>query len=223
MQFLKATLLCLLAIASLPLLYLALPYWLTDGELSLPTLISFILLFALSAPLCVYFAYWRYDYLVSRMPVISKNQSKLDRVFSLAAQYVILGGYLYAASRTGTDFNMSLLYLGVVIFAVGLLMVGWVMVANPYSSTIVAKYEGHQIISSGPYGLVRHPMYLGAAITLSGWVMMFQDPIFAICAVTTVLIFVIRVPFEERFLDDNLEAYAAYKQKVRYRIFPFIW
>ncbi len=223
MQFIKSTLLCVLAIASLPLIYLALPYWLSSGELNLPTIITFANLFILSVPLCVYLAYWRYDQLVSRMPMVAKNQSKQDLLFSWTAQALIVGGYLYAATRSDVVYNMPLLYFGSAVSVLGFGVVIWVMISNPYSSAVVAKYENHRVVDSGLYGLVRHPMYMGAAIAMPGWAMMFQDPLFALCIAVAIFLLVIRVPYEEKFLDENLEGYLAYKQRVRYRVFPFVW
>ncbi len=223
MQFVKSTLLCLVAVGSQPLLYLGLPYWLSGGHLSLPTLVTFANLAIFVVPLCIYFSYWRYDQLINRIPLVAKNQSKLDRGFSFAAQILIFGGYLYAASRVGVEYSLLLIYLGAALSVLGFIVVIWVMLANPYSSAVVAKYENHYVVSTGPYAVVRHPMYLGAAIALPGWVLMFQDPLFGLCIAVAIFLLVIRVPYEEKFLDENLDGYLAYKQRVRYRVFPFVW
>ncbi len=79
------------------------------------------------------------------------------------------------------------------------------------------------MIASGPYSVVRHPMYAGASLlllfsplALGSWVALpFPVPL--------ILVVVARLLEEEKFLSANLSGYTAYCQKVRYRLVPFIW
>jgi protein-S-isoprenylcysteine O-methyltransferase Ste14 len=79
------------------------------------------------------------------------------------------------------------------------------------------------VISTGPYSVVRHPMYAGAILlllftplALGSWVAIpFPLPL--------ILVIVIRLREEEKFLLANLNGYEAYRQKVRYRLVPLIW
>src|SRR5262249_32323811 len=79
------------------------------------------------------------------------------------------------------------------------------------------------VVSTGPYALVRHPMYAGALIMLIGTPLALGSwcGLFAVLLILPVLIW--RLLDEERFLRQNLAGYAEYQTKVKYRLLPFIW
>jgi protein-S-isoprenylcysteine O-methyltransferase Ste14 len=101
----------------------------------------------------------------------------------------------------------------------------WSMVINPYSEkTIRIQTErGHHAVTTGPYAIVRHPMYTGFILFFlsiplilgSGWAFV---PVTVACAVL-----IIRTIFEDRFLKKNLSGYKDYIQKTRYMLLPGIW
>jgi protein-S-isoprenylcysteine O-methyltransferase Ste14 len=105
----------------------------------------------------------------------------------------------------------------------GLFVIFLVFRENTYTSVLVEVNEGQKVVSTGPYGVVRHPMYSGALIMLlftplalgSFWGLLAFPPILLAIAV--------RLSEEERFLDKNLPGYTKYRQRVRYRLIPFIW
>jgi len=94
---------------------------------------------------------------------------------------------------------------------------------NSYTSAVIEVAEAQKVITSGPYRLVRHPMYAGAILlllfaplALGSWVALpFPLPL--------ILVVAIRSVEEEKFLRANLAGYADYCQKVRYRLAPTIW
>jgi protein-S-isoprenylcysteine O-methyltransferase Ste14 len=108
------------------------------------------------------------------------------------------------------------------------LLAGWwgilqVFRANTYAAATIQVATGQTVISTGPYGVVRHPMYATALIMLLG------IPV-ALGSWWGVLVFVAIVPAlawrlldEERVLVRDLDGYAAYKRKVRWRLIPHIW
>jgi len=94
---------------------------------------------------------------------------------------------------------------------------------NPYAGSAVTLYEGHRLISTGPYALIRHPNYvgdlcmiLGLALGLGSW---WGLAIFALLIPAIVIMIV----DEEQFLRQNLPGYAAYRQQTRYRLIPHVW
>lgn len=113
--------------------------------------------------------------------------------------------------------------VGDVFVAIGLFMIFLVFKENSYTSVLVEVSEGQKVISSGPYGKVRHPMYSGALVMLlftpvalgSFWGLLAFPPILAAI--------VVRIVGEEKFLGKHLEGYSKYCQNVRYRLVPFIW
>ena len=110
-----------------------------------------------------------------------------------------------------------------VLFLIGYGTYAEVMRENAYLSRTVEVQKGQKVISSGLYGIVRHPMYLATLLMFipmplilgSFWGLIpFAVYPIAIC---------IRIRNEEKVLTEGLDGYAEYKTKVKYRLIPFIW
>jgi len=87
----------------------------------------------------------------------------------------------------------------------------------------IQKERGQQVITTGVYSIVRHPMYLGGALLFIGAPLLLGS-LFGIAAgLLVVFLLVGRIIGEEKMLEDELEGYAEYKRKVRYRLIPYIW
>ncbi len=110
-----------------------------------------------------------------------------------------------------------------VFVVLGFLVVFLVFRENSYTSAIIEVSNEQKVIASGPYSMVRHPMYAGASLllifsplALGSWVALpFVLPL--------ILVIVTRLLEEEKYLLVNLNGYEAYRQSVRYRLVPFIW
>ena len=110
-----------------------------------------------------------------------------------------------------------------IIILLGYLTIFFVFKQNSYASNIIEVNENQKIISTGLYGIVRHPMYIGVLI------MFIPTPIalgsywglipFALLPVSLIL----RILNEEKVLSENLKGYKEYCQKTSYRLIPFIW
>ena len=118
------------------------------------------------------------------------------------------------------------IYLSIVadgFIVLGLLVVYLVFKANSYTSVLVEVNEDQKVISTGPYGVVRHPMYSGALVMLlfiplelgSFWGLLAFPPILLAIAV--------RLIEEEKFLIQKLPGYGEYCRKVKYHLIPYIW
>ena len=113
--------------------------------------------------------------------------------------------------------------LGDALGAVGILVYLIVVRENRYAAGVVQVVEGQTVVSTGPYAIVRHPMYAGALLVLVGaplalgswWGLLFA-PLFVGWIAWRLL-------NEEKFLRENLPGYIAYAHEVRYRIVPYIW
>jgi protein-S-isoprenylcysteine O-methyltransferase Ste14 len=143
-----------------------------------------------------------------------------------------LSGLIFPAgfllSALDFRFGWSHVPLWVVIVASVLFLIGYatyaeVMRENTYLSRTVEVQKGQRVISTGLYGVVRHPMYLATLLmflpiplilgSFWGLVPMLLYPV----------ILVIRILNEEQVLTEGLAGYAEYKNKVKYRLIPFVW
>lgn len=80
-----------------------------------------------------------------------------------------------------------------------------------------------QVITTGVYGLVRHPLYLGCALMMLGAPLLIGSVYGLLISALGLLLLVGRIVGEERMLLEELDGYAAYRQKVKYRLIPFVW
>jgi protein-S-isoprenylcysteine O-methyltransferase Ste14 len=96
---------------------------------------------------------------------------------------------------------------------------------NTFLSPLVriqSEREQH-VVSTGVYGFVRHPMYLGAVLMFAGAPLLLGSSVGLALAAALTLVLAFRIVGEERVLSAELEGYAAYRQKVRYRLVPLVW
>ena len=110
------------------------------------------------------------------------------------------------------------------IFVVlGLLIIFLVFKENSYTSGIIEVNEGQNVISTGPYSLVRHPMYSGGLLMLL-FTPLALGSFFGLLAFPPMFfVIVVRLLEEEKFLAKNLPGYNEYQDKVRCRLIPFFW
>jgi protein-S-isoprenylcysteine O-methyltransferase Ste14 len=112
---------------------------------------------------------------------------------------------------------------GAVVFIIGYLLYAEVLRENTYLSRTIQVQENQKVIDTGLYGIVRHPMYAATLLLfLSIPLMLGSLYAFAVFLVYPFLI-AIRIRGEEALLERELAGYAAYKEKVKYRLIPFIW
>lgn len=107
--------------------------------------------------------------------------------------------------------------------ALGFFIVFLVFRENSFTHAVIEVSDEQKVISTGPYSVVRHPMYAGAfllliftGVALGSWVAVpFVIPL--------ILVIIARLLDEEKFLSVNLSGYTAYCQKVRYHLVPYVW
>jgi protein-S-isoprenylcysteine O-methyltransferase Ste14 len=188
----------------------------------------FILVFFLSVlAITVYFLKKDPGLIENRLragPAAEKERSQ-KMIQSLAGIFFVL---VFIVS--GTDHRLGwskvpphLVIAGNLLVVLGLYIVSLVFRENSYTSGVIEVGKDQKVISTGPYAVVRHPMYAGAFIMLLGippalgswWAFVF---VFLLLAAI-----VWRLLDEEKFLSKNLPGYAEYCRKTRYRLIPFVW
>jgi protein-S-isoprenylcysteine O-methyltransferase Ste14 len=113
--------------------------------------------------------------------------------------------------------------LGDILVAIGFYFIFLVYRENTFTAATIEVATGQKVITTGPYAVVRHPMYA------SGWLYVFGTPL-ALGSYWGFLALAVMMPFllwrlldEERILTRDLPGYAEYRQRVRYRLVPRVW
>lgn len=139
---------------------------------------------------------------------------------------MFIGGFVIA----GLDYRfgwsrmpMVVTVIGSVLFLAAYGLYAEVMRENAYLSRTVKVEEGQKVVDTGLYAIVRHPMYM-ATILLFLMIPVVLGSWYALIVFAAYpAIIIIRLKDEEDLLTRELAGYAAYKEKVKYRILPFIW
>ena len=187
--------------------------WLLVGLLFGPMLIAGFIMLSKSP-----------EFLKKRLDAKEK-QGKQKGVVAFSGLMFIAG---FVVAGLDFRFGWSGMPLWVVIVASALFLVAYALYAevrreNAYLSRTVKVEEGQTVVDTGLYGIVRHPMYavtillfLMIPLVLGSW---YALAVFAFYPV----IIIVRLKDEEDLLTKELPGYAQYKQKVKYRLVPFIW
>jgi protein-S-isoprenylcysteine O-methyltransferase Ste14 len=110
-----------------------------------------------------------------------------------------------------------------VLVALGFYFIFLVYRENTFTSATIEVAENQTVVSTGPYAIVRHPMYASASLYLFGTPLALAS-YWGLLVITAMIPFLIwRLVDEERFLSTNLPGYSEYQEKVRYRLVPFLW
>lgn len=187
--------------------------WLLIALLFIPMLIAGLVML-LKSP----------DFLAKRLDAKEKQTTQKG--------VVALSGLMFSAgfAVAGLDhrFGWSVMPLPITIAASVLFLLAYVLYAevmreNAYLSRTVKVEEGQTVVDTGLYGIVRHPMYMATIllflmipIVLGSWYALIAFAFYP-------AIIIVRLKDEEDLLTRELPGYAEYKQKVKYRIIPFIW
>ena len=113
--------------------------------------------------------------------------------------------------------------VGAVMVAVGLGMAMLVIIQNHYASANITIEDGQPLVNTGLYGVVRHPMYLGNVILLTGMALALGSYWALLIVVGGVLLMAVRIFDEEKLLTEQLAGYRQYIHDVRYRLVPLVW
>ena len=156
----------------------------------------------------------------------SKEQEKAQRQVVALSALMFVAGFLLAGfdQRYGwSEMPAWVVAIAAVVMVCGYGLYAEVMRENAYLSRTVEVQENQKVISTGLYGIVRHPMYaatlvlyLAMPIVLGSWVALIPFLAYP-------FIIARRIRNEEQVLEEGLTGYCEYEQQVRYRLIPFIW
>ncbi|HSB65242.1 MAG TPA: isoprenylcysteine carboxylmethyltransferase family protein [Anaerolineales bacterium] len=143
---------------------------------------------------------------------------------SVSFPLVIVAGLDHRFSWSVT-FPVWLNLLGLALIAIGYSLAVWALVENRFFSGVVRIQveRGHTVCDSGPYRIIRHPGYAGNILPLLGIVLALGSLWTLLPATAALIIAVTRTALEDRTLQEELAGYQDYAQRVRYRLFPWIY
>ena len=156
----------------------------------------------------------------------AKEKQREQNLVVKLSGLMFLSGFIVAG--LGVRFHWYVLPIGAavggaVVFLIAYILYAEVLRENTYLSRTIEVQENQKVIDTGLYGIVRHPMY---SVTL----LLFLSMPIVLGSVYAFLIFLVypfiiakRIKHEEKFLEEELEGYREYKQKVKYRLIPFVW
>ena len=187
--------------------------WLFMGLLFIPMLILGIVLL-LKAP----------ELLAKRLNN-REEESEQKKVVGLSAVMFLAGFVLCGLDfRFGwTNVPFAVVIVAAVVLLAGYLMYMEVMRENAYLSRTVEVQEGQKVIDTGLYGIVRHPMYSATVLMFVSIPLVLGSWIGFVIFLIYPLLLVKRIRNEEEVLEAGLAGYKEYKEKVEYRMIPFVW
>jgi protein-S-isoprenylcysteine O-methyltransferase Ste14 len=117
----------------------------------------------------------------------------------------------------------SVSVIGDVLVAIGLGLSMLVIVQNSYAAANVTVEAGQQLVSTGLYGLMRHPMYTGNVFLMLGIPLALGSYWGLLLFIPGLVVLVLRIRDEEDLLTHELSGYRDYTQRVHYRLLPYVW
>lgn len=113
--------------------------------------------------------------------------------------------------------------IGDALVAIGLGIAIFTVIQNSYAAATVTVEETQTVTSTGLYGIVRHPMYMGAVIMFAGIPLALDSWWGLTVLVPVVTVFAVRIADEEKLLNQELAGYREYAAKVHHRLVPYVW
>jgi protein-S-isoprenylcysteine O-methyltransferase Ste14 len=156
----------------------------------------------------------------------AKEKQREQNVVIKLSGIMFLMGFIVA----GLDFRFNWFTLpkgvvigGTIVFLIAYLLYAEVLKENTYLSRTIEVQKNQKVIDTGLYGIVRHPMYSATLLLFLSMPLVLGSIYSFLIFLAYPLIIAKRIKEEEKFLEKELEGYREYKQKVKYRLIPFIW
>lgn len=138
--------------------------------------------------------------------------------------------FLLAFALAGLNFRFGwfklpaiAIMIASIIFLLAYIMYAEVLRENAYLSRTVEVSENQKVVDTGLYGLVRHPMYTSTIFLFLSMPLVLDSILSFIVMLIYPIIIIFRIKNEEKVLENELNGYKEYKEKVRYKLIPYIW
>ena len=187
--------------------------WLFMGILFVPMFIAGIVMLIKSP-----------DLLKKRLNVKEKENEQ-KQVVALSG-LMFLAGFIIAGLNYRYNWFVLpniVIIISSVIFVISYILYGEVLRENEYLSRTIEVQENQKVIDTGLYGIVRHPMYAATIFLFLSMPLILGSIISFVIFLVYPFIIAKRIKNEEEVLEKELDGYAEYKNKVKYKLMPFIW
>ncbi len=170
--------------------------------------------------------------MIIKNPQLLKKRLNVKEAETEQRQVIVLSGLMFAAAfiiaGLGVRFKWPMLpdWLSIaaaVIFLFAYVLYAEVLRENTYLSRTVEVQENQKVIDTGLYGIVRHPMYMATLLLFLSMPLVLGSAFSFVILLLYIPIIRKRIKNEEKVLEQGLEGYMEYKNKVRYKVFPYIW
>ena len=156
----------------------------------------------------------------------AKEKEKEQKAVLLFSALMFIGAFAAA----GISYRFSFLMLpfwascaAAVLFLLAYALYAEVLRENVYLSRTIEVQENQKVIDTGLYGIVRHPMYMTTLVLFLSMPLVLGSVISFVIMLFYVPIIAKRIKNEEKVLEENLDGYAEYKRRVKYKVVPFLW
>lgn len=145
---------------------------------------------------------------------------------------VALSGMMFVAAFVVAGLNWRFqwlvlpdwaVWLAAALFLFGYILYAVVLRENTYLSRTIEVQDNQKIIDTGLYGVVRHPMYTATIILFLAMPLVLASPLSFLIMLLYIPLIAKRIRNEETVLEQGLEGYSEYKQRVKYKVIPYIW
>jgi len=161
-----------------------------------------------------------------RKQLTADAQSTTQKIFTYVGPGSLIAMMIVSALDHRFGWSQMPIYvtgIGVVLILVSYYIYYLVFKQNSYAATTVQTFEGQKVISTGMYGIVRHPKYVGDLFLVVGIPLVLGSWWGLVFLLITLPSLAVRILDEEKLLRKDLPGYADYKHKVQYRLVPGLW
>lgn len=156
---------------------------------------------------------------------LKEPRKEQRKIILVSGMFMLLGFFMPGLDYRyqWSDVPIWLIVVSVIVFECSYAMVVAVFAQNSYASRVVEIQEGQQLIDTGLYAIIRHPMYLASIILYLSIPLVLGSYYAVIPMALSCLELIARIKDEEEMLKEGLAGYTAYTQRVKYRLLPYVW
>lgn len=170
--------------------------------------------------------------MMKKSPELLRKRLNMKERQGEQKQVVLFSGLMFLAAfvAAGLNFRFGWIVLpkwvpiaAAVLFLLAYALYAEVLRENAYLSRTIEVQENQKVIDTGLYGIVRHPMYMSTLILFLSMPLVLGSAVSFAVTLFYIPIIAKRIRNEEAVLEEGLEGYREYKEKVRYKVIPFVW